>query len=130
MDLDPSDPSASSSSAPQPISEPTSIAHLHAKLQARIAKLQGNRFGTGANAGFEAGSKEELLEEARIRRGELRERRRKNTREEKRLEKKQGGKDAGYQKKKATGEDLSVKAGKVRLPTYSRLCMRNGSRRS
>lgn len=108
MDLDNDD----GTGAPRPISEPTSIAHLHAKLQARIAKLQGNRFGTGANAGFEPGSKEELLEEARIRRGDLRERRRKKTREEKRLEKKQGGKDDGY-KKKNTGEDLSVKAGKV-----------------
>lgn len=96
----------------QPIPEPTSVADLHAKLQARIASLQGKRFGTGANAGYEAGSKEELLEEARIRRGELREKRRKKTREEKHLEKKQGGKDEGWKKKSV--DDVTVKPGKVR----------------
>lgn len=97
---------------PQPLPAPTSITQVHAKLAARIAKLQGARFGTGANAGFEPGSKEELLEEARIRRGELREKRRKRTREEKKLEKKQGGKDEGWKKK--TADDFTAKAGKVR----------------
>lgn len=95
----------------QPIPEPTSVADLHAKLQARIASLQGKRFGTGANAGYEAGSKEELLEEARIRRGELREKRRKKTKEDKKLEKKNGGKDEGWKKKSA--DDVTVKPGKV-----------------
>ncbi|KAL7415971.1 surfeit locus protein 6-domain-containing protein [Mrakia frigida] len=104
---------SSSHTSRQPIPEPTSVADLHAKLQARIASLQGKRFGTGANAGYEAGSKEELLEEARIRRGELREKRRKKTKEEKKLEKKQGGKDEGWKKKSA--DEKTVNPGKTVL---------------
>ena len=131
---------ADSGAALQPLPPSTSIAALHAKLQERIASLQGKRFDKPVDAGYpnrslaaasssatagagavppEPGSKEELLAEARKRRGELRDNRRNARKEERRKEaagkaKPAAATAAGDKKKKAAEGELSVRPGKVR----------------
>lgn len=125
---DDSTPSGSTSTTFQPLPPTTSIASLHAKLQERIASLQGKRFDKPVDAGYptrdasggvvvapEPGSKEELLAEQRKRRGELRDNRRNARKEERRQEAASKAKPAAQTKKaKPTAEELSVRPGKVR----------------
>lgn len=124
-----STPGASTSSAAlQPLPPTTSIASLHAKLQERIASLQGKRFDKPVDAGYpnrapaapEPGSKEELLAEARKRRGELRDNRRNARKEERRKEAASKAKPSATadKKKKPTEGELSVRPGKVRAQSF------------
>ena len=76
------------------------IAHLRAKLHARIASIR-------RGPDREAGDKDELLEERRKQRAAVREKRRKETREKIRKEK---GREAGAGKEKGKERDKGVQA--------------------
>ncbi|GAB1520400.1 hypothetical protein RhiTH_003475 [Rhizoctonia solani] len=89
-----SDAPRDSSTTPQAMPSYESISTVRAKLHARIDSLKKER---GAPTG-EPGSRDELLEEQRRKRGLLREKRRQATRERKRNE------EAGKQKKSNTQE--------------------------
>ncbi|KAH7337735.1 surfeit locus protein 6-domain-containing protein [Rhizoctonia solani] len=84
-------PDDSTATVPQPMPSYESISTVRAKLHARIDGLKKDR---GASTS-EPGSRDELLEEQRRKRGLLREKRRQATRERKRNE------EAGKQKKSA-----------------------------
>ncbi|CEL59004.1 Ribosomal RNA-processing protein 14 OS=Saccharomyces cerevisiae (strain ATCC 204508 / S288c) GN=RRP14 PE=1 SV=1 [Rhizoctonia solani AG-1 IB] len=92
--VDLSDTPKDSSTTPQPMPSYESISTVRAKLHARIDNLKKDR---GVSMG-EPGSRDELLEEQRRRRGLLREKRRQATRERKRNE------ETGKQKKSNTQE--------------------------
>jgi hypothetical protein len=92
--VDLSDTPKDSSTTPQPMPSYESISTVREKLHARIDNLKKDR---GVSMG-EPGSRDELLEEQRRRRGLLREKRRQATRERKRNE------ETGKQKKSNTQE--------------------------
>ncbi|TFY54325.1 hypothetical protein EVG20_g9751 [Dentipellis fragilis] len=82
-----------------PLPESEGIDALRAKLHAKIDFLhnRGRR-----NSGWEVGSRDELLEERRMQRAAMRERRRKETREKiRREEESKGKKDKGKEREKA-----------------------------
>lgn len=108
----------------QPLPEPVSITHLQKRLADKISAMQTARFRTGANAsslgtsaesgvrekkekGKEPGSREELLEEGRRRRGEMRDERRRKVKEIKKGEREKGA-------KKVAGKEKSLGTGKVK----------------
>ncbi|KAJ3848071.1 SURF6-domain-containing protein [Lentinula lateritia] len=69
-----------------PMSNPTSISALRAKLHAKMSSLRRGGGASGANkielgAGLDTGSRDDLLEERRQQRAAMRERRRKETKE-------------------------------------------------
>ncbi|CAE7211196.1 unnamed protein product, partial [Rhizoctonia solani] len=98
-------PDGSVPAAPQPMTSYESISTVRAKLHARIDSLKQDR---GALTG-EPGSRDELLEEQRRKRGLLREKRRQATRERKRNE------EAGKQKKSAIQERAKGHQAKTQL---------------
>ncbi|CAE6468048.1 unnamed protein product [Rhizoctonia solani] len=98
-------PDGSAPAAPQPMPSYESISTVRAKLHARINNLKQER---GALTG-EPGSRDELLEEQRRKRGLLREKRRQATRERKRNE------EAGKQKKLAVPERAKGHQAKTQL---------------
>jgi hypothetical protein len=98
-----------SAPVPNPMPSYESISTIRAKLHARIDNLRRER---GATAG-EPGSRDELLEEQRRKRGLLREKRRQATRERKRRE------EAGKQKNSGVQEREKGSQAKVSSISYS-----------
>lgn len=104
-----SDESAASDddgSPPKPMPSYESISTLRSKLHARIDSFKRDRGAPG-----EPGSRDELLEEQRRKRGLLRENRRQATRERKRKE------EAGKPKKPAAQDRDKGHQTKVRIPS-------------
>ncbi|KAI0031757.1 surfeit locus protein 6-domain-containing protein, partial [Vararia minispora EC-137] len=83
-----------------PMPEGASIDQLRAKLHAKIDTLRA-RGRPGAGSG-QSNDRDALLEERRMQRAAMRERRRKETREKIRLEKERKGKGKGKEKEKAS----------------------------
>ena len=96
-----------------PMPPADSISALRAKLHAKIASIRNK--GRTPAGGSGAGSKDELLEERRLQRAAMRERRRRETREKIRLEEERRGKGKGKEKEKEKAKDKAVPT-KVRSP--------------
>lgn len=102
---------------PMPMPESGGIQALREKLHARMAELrQRGRGRSGAGGSWEAGSRDELLEERRQQRAAMRERRRKETKEKiRREEERKGkGKDKGKEKEKEKQQQVKGPQTKVR----------------
>lgn len=100
-------PSAKRPSAPVPMPSSGSIAELRARLHARMEALRIARGGVRADGDVIPGSKEALLEEQRLKRAGLREKRRQGIKDKK---KEEAAKTAKKDKR-----DTSGKSNKVRV---------------
>lgn len=90
-----------------------SIETLRARLRARVDELQ-QKNGPKNKPG-DAGSKDELLEECRLQRAAMRERRRKETKERIRREEEERGKKGKGREKQQTTSGQTTKASKIYL---------------